>query len=82
MTEKNWQKWKILDDYVMLRHKNTSEFIIVKGRKDVNAIERREFSMMSKEYCRYIRTYSELEGLQCELTLALQNVDLNRGLVV
>ena len=27
--------------------------------------------MMSKEYCRYIRTYSELEGLQHALYIAV-----------
>jgi hypothetical protein len=82
MTEKNWQKWKILDDYVILRHKNTSGFIIVKGRKDVNAIERREFSMMSKEYCRYIRTYSELEGLQHAHTLVYCGAAAAQGVVM
>ena len=73
---------KILDDYVILRHKNTSEFIIVKGRKDVNAIERREFSMMSKEYCRYIRTYSELEGLQHAHTLVYCGAAAAQGVVM
>ena len=30
--------------------------------------------MMSKEYCRYIRTYSELEGLQHAHTLSLIHI--------
>ena len=71
-----------MDDYVILRHKNTSEFIIVKGRKDVNAIERRELSMMSKEYCRYIRTYSELEGLQHAHTLVYCGAAAAQGVVM
>ena len=36
--------------------------------------------MMSKEYCRYIRTYSELEGLQHATPLYIAVPPLRRAL--
>ena len=38
--------------------------------------------MMSKEYCRYIRTYSELEGLQHAHTLVYCGAAVARGVVM
>ena len=39
-------------------------------------------SMMSKEYCRYIRTYSELEGLQHAHTLVYCGASVPQGAVL
>lgn len=38
--------------------------------------------MMSKEYCRYIRTYSELEGLQHAHTLVYCGAAAAQGVVM
>ena len=38
--------------------------------------------MMSKEYCRYIRTYSELEGLQHARTLVYCGASVPQGAVL
>ncbi len=38
--------------------------------------------MMSKEYCRYIRTYSELEGLQHAYTLLYCGASVPQGTVL
>ena len=40
------------------------------------------FFMMSKEYCRYIRTYSELEGLQHAYTLIYCGISVPQGAVL
>ena len=40
------------------------------------------FCMMSKEYCRYIRTYSELEGLQHAYTLLYCGASVPQGVVL
>ena len=40
------------------------------------------FCMMSKEYCRYIRTYSELEGLQHACTLLYCGASVPQGVVL
>ena len=53
----------------MLRQFFLFEIIIVKHRKVVNAAERRTRDHDNGECCRYIRTYSELEGLQHACTL-------------
>ena len=49
---------------VSLRQHLPVDFIIVKGRKDVNAAERRATNDDRQGILPYIRTYSELEGLQ------------------
>ncbi len=40
------------------------------------------FSMMTKEYCRYIRTYSELEGLQQAHTLIYCGASTQQGVLM